>query len=139
MNRKVDIRIEFSPIKDVTVFTSLQEERSLITLNIGEDIIGQILNMKTVDLGFILVRETISQQMTQINPRYIRTIGKVNVTKLDFEHNNKHFPSGRRTVWYSHRTETELIFHDKGQHSSVYECEKFVFLGLKELLVDDHI
>ena len=115
--KKIKLRIDFSPIYPTTVKNTLHKDVMSIRVNGGggmggscETIRCTLLDVKSGELGFMKVQEIISGEVVTINPRYIGTIRNINMTELYFEHRNPHFPSGKRTEWLTHPTDTELTF-----------------------------
>ena len=141
------IRLDFNPIVKGSIVNTLYQDVSLITVNGGggmggtyEEIRCKILNHKTVDLGFLLVKDVISNEMIEINPRYIGTIKEINLTEVYFKHNNSNFPSGKRTYWFSHKigTRLELCDEDDRQYPSITESMKDSNYKLKTVCTFDN-
>ena len=139
----IKIKLDFSPI--VRVVNTLYKDLSIITVNGGggmggsqEEIICSIINRKTID-GYMLVREIITNEMVEINPLYVGTIRKVNLTKVYFEHRNPNFPSGKRTYWFTHSTDTEIEFTKDENNISIENSKKSSFLNLKHIKTDNMI
>ena len=119
--------ISFSPVIRGSEGIMLYKNISIITLNGGggmggsrEIIRGEIINWKTVDLGFILIKEVITGEFIDLNPLYVGSIRKRNVTEFTFLHNNSNFPSGKQTHWFTHHINTEIeLFVDDRSYPSI--------------------
>ena len=139
------IRLDFSPV--TRVVNTLYPDISVIIVNGGglggsrEEILCRVISEKT-DIGFMVVQDIITNELIEINPRYIGTIRKTNVTKVYIEHNNTNFPSGKRIQWYSHRVNTEIEFHkdefiNGERYPSVEQGMKDESLNLKLIHTDN--
>jgi len=110
--KKVKMRLDFGSVDSIT--NTLYKDVLVIVVNGGGGMGGsrevircRIISPKT-DKGFMVVQDIITDEIVDINPRFIGTIRTVNVTKVYFEHHNSNFPSGKRTYWFTHKVNTEI-------------------------------
>jgi hypothetical protein len=137
------IKLNFSTIR--TIENTLYKNVSRIIINGGggmggsrEEIRGKIVSYKTEPHGFMVVQDIITDELIEINPKFIGSISKINVTKLYFEHDNSNFPSGRRTEFFSHRINTEIEFtKDDGIGERMEKSQKDFSLNLNLFHTDD--
>lgn len=139
------IRLNFSPI--IKIENTLFRDVSSIIVNGGggmggsrEEIFCEEIIIPKDDLGFMVIKEIRTNEVVKINPTYIGTIRKINVTKVYFEHQNSNFPSGKRTEWFTHRvnTKVEFVRNDGYTIPSVEEGGKDETLKLKLIHTDNH-
>jgi hypothetical protein len=139
------IGLDFGSVTLIT--NTLYEGVDVIRVNGGggmggsrEDIMCRIVSEKT-DIGFMIVQDIITNELIEINPRYIGTIRRTNVTKVYFEHNNPNFPSGKRTEWFTHKVNTKIeLCKDNGErikYPSVEQGERDESLNLKLVHTDN--
>lgn len=121
---------------------TLYKDVSVIVVNDGggmggsyEVIRGKIVSL-TTDIGFMVVQDIITDEIIQINSRFIGTMRTVNVTKVHFEHHNTNFPSGKRTYWFTHRVNTEIELCSEGNFSTE-QGKKDSQLNLELIYTDD--
>jgi hypothetical protein len=114
--KKLNFRIDFSPIKVQTIKNILHKDIMVIVVNYNggmgggtETIYCKLFNIKN-ELGFMTVKDAISGEVIEINPRYVSTIKKANITELYYEHDNSNYTSKKRTEWYVHSTDSEVEF-----------------------------
>ena len=106
------LRLDFGSVDSVT--NTLYKDVLVIVVNGGggmggsrEEIRCKMVSL-TTDIGLMVVQDIITDEIIQINPRFIGTMRTVNVTKVYFTHKNSNFPSGKRTYWFTHRVNTEI-------------------------------
>ena len=135
------IRLDFSPVTSVT--NILYKGVDIISVNGGggmggsrEEIFCTIVSDKT-EYGFMVVKDIITNELIEINPRYIGTIRRTNVTKVYFEHGNNNFPSGKKTEWFTHKVNTEIELCSNSKYPSVEQGMKDESLNLKLIHTDD--
>lgn len=126
MSPIIEDSIKHKLIKDVNLIyvrsiRSIKPERSIFYC--------EIITRKTVELGFVFIKDIITGKFYEINPKHIVHIEKVNVTKIDFSHNNRNFKSGKCTVFYRHNINTELemsveYVNDETDYDPMYELKK---------------
>jgi len=135
------IRIDFGCVTKVDN-TSFKDVSKIIVNGGGgmggsrEEILGEIIT-RSNDLGFMEVKDIMSNEIIEIHPRYIGTIRKTNMTKLYFEHKNSNFPSGKRTEWYTHRVGTEIGFYTNNDYPPYSVVQKDESLNIKHIHTDD--
>jgi len=141
------MRLDFGSVDSIT--NTLYKDVLVIVVNGGGGMGGSReeirCNMVSSidDLGFMVVQDIITDEIIQINPRFIGTMRTVNVTKVYFEHHNTNFPSGKRKYWFTHRVNTEVEFHKdsdsiNGQkYPSLETGKKDSYLNLEHIQTDD--
>jgi hypothetical protein len=139
------IRINFSPIINTSVVNDRYEDVLKIAINEGGGIGGarrEIIGHEVgrTDLGFLIIKKIIDEQLIKVNPRYISTIETINITSVFFRHENSNFPSGKRKEWYSHNIETEIDFigGDNNGYPTPKDAERDHELNLIHIYTEDY-
>ena len=137
------LRVDFGGV--IKVENTLFKDVSVIIVNGGggmggsrEEIYCEEIITPKDDLGFMVVKEVRTNEVIKINPKFIGTIRKVNMTKVHFTHTNSNFPSGKRTEWYSHRVNTEVEFVSNEGYPSPKIFERSDELTLKNIHTNNH-
>ena len=135
------MKLDFGSVDSVT--NTLYKDVLVIVVNGGGGMGGSREEIRcnmvssTTDIGLMVVQDIITDEIIQINPRFIGTMRTVNVTKVYFEHHNTNFPSGKRTYWFTHRVNTEIELCKDEKYPSIEQGKNDSQLKLELIRTDD--